>query len=310
MSNHFADRLAAAVRAKGTPLVVGLDPVYDRLPAALKTQKATTLANQLNAIVSFCQEIIDIVAPLAAAVKINSAYFERYYWQGVEAYFQLVRFAADSGLVVIGDVKRGDIGHTAACYAEGHLATPSFEDTSDLVLPDAITVNGFAGAEGIEPFAQAAARHQKGIFVWVRASNKSAAAIQDAPDKDGVKMYDRLAGVVGQIAQMPNLIGQSGYSAVGMVVGGTSPAETTHLRAQFPYCWFLVPGYGSQGASAADCMRFADANGLGVLVNASRSIIYAFGDTKYHQHFGDKWQKCVQQATIDAKLELAKAARG
>lgn len=309
MNNHFADKAAAAVRAKGTPLVVGLDPVYDKLPAVLKDSQADTLRGQLRRMVSFCQDIIETVAPLAAAVKINIAYFERYYWQGVEAYFQLVRFAADCGLLVIGDVKRGDIGHTASCYAEGHLAAPAFSDIQEVVLPDAITINGFAGADGIEPFAQAACRHGKGIFVWVRASNPSAAAIQDAPDKDGVKMYDRLAAVVGQIAQKPEHLGQSGYSAVGMVVGGTSPAQTTQLRAAYPRCWFLVPGYGSQGASAADCMRFADANGLGVLVNASRSIIYAFSDPKYQRQFGDQWQKCVQQATIDAKLELAKAGR-
>ena len=141
----------------------------------------------------------------------------------------------------------------------------------------------------------------------MRASNPSAAAIQDFADASGVKMYEKLAEVVGEIASQPERIGKSGYSNVGMVIGGTSPEDTTALRAKYPNMWILVPGFGSQGATAEDCTRFYNADGMGALVNASRSIIYAYEKPKYKDMFGDNWEKCIEQAVIDAKIELAQA---
>ena len=176
-----------------------------------------------------------------------------------------------------------------------------------IITPDAITVNGFAGADGIVPFADVAADQGKGVFVWVRASNPSAAAVQDFADAAGVKMYEKLAEVVGEIANQKKRLGSSGYSNIGMVVGGTSPEATTVLRQRYPQCWFLVPGFGSQGASAVDCVRFCNRDGLGALINASRSIIYAYENPKYQEQFGDNWEKCIEQAAMDAKMELAKA---
>ncbi len=313
MANHFGDRLVKAVKSKRTTLTVGLDPVYSRLPAAITSRKDLNdefdAAAAVDAIFDYCTQVLRVVAPMVPAVKINIAFFEKYLWEGIETYYSLVSEANDLGLEVIGDVKRGDIGHTAQAYAAAHLENSELAGLEDTLTPDAITVNGFAGAESIEPFAETATKNGKGVFVWVRASNPGAAVIQDCDCGDGQKMYEKLAAVVGEIANKPEHIGKTGYSNIGMVVGGTSPEQTTALRKKYDKVWFLVPGYGSQGASAADCVRFCNKDGSGALVNASRSIIYAYENPKYQEQFEDNWKKCIEQAVIDAKLDLAKAAQ-
>jgi len=311
MASHFADRLCDAVKAKKTSLVVGLDPVYSRLPSAIKSHRQMNdefdADAAVDAIFDFCTQAIRVIAPMAPAVKINIAFFEKYLWEGLETYYALITEADDLGLEVIGDVKRGDIGHTAELYAAAHLENPELAGLEDTLAPDAITINGYTGADGIEPFADMADKQGKGVFVLVRTSNPSAAAIQDFADADGRTMYEKVAEVVAQIAEKPGRIGKSGYSNIGMVVGGTAPDVTTALRHKYDKLWFLVPGYGSQGASAADCVRFCKPDGTGALINASRSIIYAYEKPEYKGQFGDDWKRCIEQAVIDAKVDLANA---
>jgi len=311
VSNHFADRLCDAVKSKSTPLTVGLDPVYNRFPEAIRQHGQMNdefdVGSAVDAMSEFCTKVIRIVGPLVPAIKLNIAFFEKYFWEGLECYSSLVSEAEALGVEIIGDVKRGDIGHTAEAYAQAHLQNPELTGLEDVIVPDAITVNGFAGSDGIVPFADAANEQGKGIFVWVRASNPSAAAIQDFADSDGVKMYEKLAEIVGEIAVQDGRIGTGGYSNVGMVIGGTSPEETRAIREKYPKCWILVPGYGSQGATAADCLRFRNSDGLGALINASRSIIYAYEKPQYKDQFGKNWEKCIEQAVIDAKMDIAKA---
>ncbi|MBA7621985.1 Orotidine 5'-phosphate decarboxylase [subsurface metagenome] len=311
MASHFADRLCDAVKTKRTSLIVGLDPVYTRLPSAIKNHRQMNdefdAAAAVDAIFDFCTQTMRIIAPMVPAVKINIAYFEKYLWEGLETYYALISEADDLGMEIIGDVKRGDIGHTAELYAAAHLENPELTGLEDTLAPDAITVNGYTGTDGIEPFADMASRQGKGLFVLVRTSNPSAAAIQDFADADGQTMYEKLAEVVAQIANKDERIGTHGYSNVGMVVGGTAPDVTTALRQKYDNVWFLVPGYGSQGASAADCVRFCKPDGTGALINASRSIIYAYEKPKYKDQFGDDWKRCIEQAVIDAKIDLAKA---
>jgi orotidine-5'-phosphate decarboxylase len=287
MASHFGDRLCDGVKGKSTPLVVGLDPVYNRLPWAIVSHHDMNdeydAASAVDAIFDFCTQTMRIVAPMVAAVKMNIAFFEKYFWEGIETYYALISEANELGLEIIGDVK--------------------LEDT---LAPDAITVNGFAGVEGIEPFAEVADEQGKGIFVWVRSSNPSAVAVQDFAGADGQMMYEKMAELVGQIANKPERIGERGYSNVGMVVGGTAPDVTSSLREKYDKVWFLVPGYGSQGASAADCVRFCKPDGTGALISASRSIIYAYEKPKYKEQFGDDWKRCVEQAVVDAKVDLAK----
>jgi len=265
------------------------------------------VAAAVDAIFDFCTRVMRIVAPIVPAVKINIAFFEKYLWEGLEAYYALISEADGLGLEIIGDVKRGDISHTAEAYAMAHLENPELTGLEDTLAPDAITVNGYTGADGIEPFAKIADEQGKGVFVLVRTSNPSAAAIQDFADANGQKMYEKVAEIVGQIADKPERVGKRGYSNIGMVVGGTAPEVTTALRQCYNKIWFLVPGYGSQGASAADCLRFCKSDGTGALINASRSIIYAYEKPQYKGQFGDDWKKCIEQAVVDAKVDLAKA---
>ena len=311
MTSHFADRLCNAVKNRKTSLIVGLDPVYSRLPSAIKNHREMNdefdVAAAVDAIFDFSMQVMRIVSPMVPAVKINIAFFEKYLWEGLETYYALISEADGLGLEVIGDVKRGDIGHTAELYAAAHLENPELAGLEDTLAPDAITINGFAGLEGIEPFAKVADQQGKGVFVWVRSSNPSAAAIQDFADAEGQKMFEKLAEVVGQIANKDSRIGSSGYSNIGMVVGGTSPEVTTNLRRKYDKVWFLVPGYGSQGATAQDCVRFCKPDGTGALINASRSIIYAYEIPRYKEQFGDDWRRCIEQAVVDAKMDLANA---
>ena len=290
---------------------MGLDPVYGRLPAAIRSGHGSKgefdAASAVHAIFDFCRETMQVIAPMVPAVKINIAFFEKYLWEGLETYYALVSEADNLDLEIIGDVKRGDIGHTAELYAAAHLQNPELAGLEDTLAPDAITINGYTGTDGIEPFAEMAGTQGKGLFVLVRTSNPSAAAIQDFADSQGQRMYEKLAEVVGEIASKKERIGKNGYSYIGMVVGGTAPKVTTALRRKYDKVWFLVPGYGSQGASAADCVRFCKPDGTGALINASRSIIYAYEKPKYKEQFGDDWKRCIEQAVIDAKIDLANA---
>lgn len=313
MTSHFGDRLLQAVKAKKTQLIVGLDPVYERLPARIKAQRElkhqSDATQVVDAIQDFCIQTMRIIAPMVPAVKINIAFFERYLWEGLEAYYSLIARADDLGLEVIGDLKRGDIGHTARMYAEAHLKNSELAGQEGILAPDAITINGFAGSDAVRPFADMANEQRKGVFVWVRASNPSAAEIQDFSDASGQRMFEKIARMTGRIAEEKHRIGKSGYSNLGMVIGGTSPEVTTALRREYGKLWFLVPGYGSQGASAEDCLRFCKSDGTGALINSSRSIIYAYEKPKYLEQYGDDWQRCIEQAVIDAKMELANAGQ-
>lgn len=312
MADHFADRITQAIQEKNTCAIVGLDPTYNKLPKQIIERKDLNdemdIAAAIDAIIEFSTRVLRIVAPLVPAVKINSAFFEKYYWEGVENYYSLIQEAGELGLEVIGDVKRGDIGSTAQAYAEAHIKNPEFIDIDDLNAPDAITINGFAGTEGIAPFADAAHEQGKGIFVWVRASNPSASPLADFTDADGKKYFEHLAETVATLACEPHRIGECGLSNIGMVIGGTTAEQTKTLREQYPHMLFLVPGFGAQGASAEDCLSFCKEDGSGALINASRSIIYAYDNPTYKEQFGDDWEKCIEQACQDMKDQLSPTA--
>jgi orotidine-5'-phosphate decarboxylase len=264
-------------------------------------------AAAVDALLEFSTQTLRIIAPLVPAVKINVAFFEKYQAEGIEAFYALMAEAHALGLVTIADVKRGDVGHAAKEYAAAYLAQPELVGLEDTVTPDAITINPFAGEDGIVPFVDIASQNGKGLFIWVRSSNPCAGLLQDFVGQDGQRFYQRLAGLVAGIANAKERIGQSGYSNVGMIVGGTSPEESGLLRQQYPSIWFLVPGLGAQGATVSDCIRFCRPDGTGALITASRSIIYAYHRPEYAERFGQDWKKAVEQAVNDAKTELARA---
>lgn len=304
MSNHFADRLLRAIAEKKTPAVVSIDPVYSRLPAEIAEHRDLNdegdVEAALDAVLEYCRRVIKLVAPFVPAVKLNSAYFERYYWEGVEGYYELVQEAAQRGLIVIGDVKRGDIEHSSDMYARAHLAEPDFTNLDDLDSPDAITASGYFGIDGIKPFIDVAASQPvgKGVFVLVRTSNESAATIQDAMLADGRRVHELMAAEVAQWAADAG-IGARGYSSVGAVVSTRDAAVAGRLRALLPQSLLLVPGYGAQGLQAADVAPFFKSDGSGAIVAAGRSVIYAYEDPRYIERFTSEWEKCIEQACRD-----------
>lgn len=285
-NTNFADRLLTAIDRKGSPVCVGLDPAVEKLPAELAG------IEPLQAVETFCRGVLEAVAPHVPAVKPQIAYFERLGPEGVALYQRMVDQAKRLGLVVIGDIKRGDIGSTAAAYADAHLTGPG--------APDAVTVNGYFGSDGLTPFAQAGAETGAGLFVLVRTSNPSAGAVQDFADADGKPFYMHMAELLAAFGK--DYLGRSGYSSVGAVVGATWPTEARKLREVMPEQIFLVPGYGAQGATAADCAASFDADGRGAIVNASRSVIYA-----HSRHTDLSWQQAVARAARDFAEDIASA---
>ena len=249
MSNNFADRLTAAIEKKKSPICVGIDPIFDMLPDAVAGDPSKRNANDreaaIDATFDFTIAVLRLVAPHVAVVKFQSAYFEQFLWEGVEAYYSLIAEAAELGLLVIGDVKRGDIGSTASAYAAGHLADPAFAEQEDVITPDAITVNPFCGLDTIEPFVKTARAFDKGLFVLVRTSNPGSADLQDTKLADGRTWSEMLADRLQPIAQSEGLVGSSGFSSIGAVVGATQPQTMQSLRQRLPNSYFLLPGYGS-----------------------------------------------------------------
>jgi orotidine-5'-phosphate decarboxylase len=285
----FADRLVDAVREKNSRVVVGLDPRLEGLPETFLRAARRDAEQAARAIIDFNTEIISIVRPHAVAVKPQIAFYEKLGPHGVLAYFATCKHARNQGLIVIGDVKRGDVPETAKAYAEAHFV--SFP-------ADAITVNPFFGTDGMEPFLQAAGKNGAGLFVLVKTSNPRSGEIQDLP-VEGKPLYLHLAAKVADWGRA--LRGGSGYSSVGAVVGATHPQQAGEIRAALSKAFFLVPGYGAQGATAADLLPCFEAEGLGAVVNSSRGIIGAWERDAYK---GLAWEKAVEKAVVDMKADI------
>jgi orotidine-5'-phosphate decarboxylase len=272
----FADRLAAEVERKRSQLVVGLDPQRDLMPVELRGD-----------VERFCCGIVDAVAPHAVAVKPQLAFFEALGPAGMAAFEQVCIYARRAGLIVIADGKRGDIGSTARAYAEAYLE-------GDPPRADALTVNPYLGRESVEPYLAAARRNNTGIFVIVKTSN-AGADVQDVVLKDGRPMWHHIAGLVAEWGE--DLIGEVGLSSVGAVVGATHPRAVAEARRLLPQAVLLLPGIGAQGGAVEDLVRAFQSGPASALVNASRSVIYAYRDTgaDYREAAGAEAARLKQQ---------------
>lgn len=299
----FVERLIAAIREKGAPVCVGIDAILPMMP-----DTRTSHSLDADRIHEFGQRLLRVVAPLVPAVKIQSAYCERQLWEGCQVYYDLIAAARKLGLIVIGDVKRGDIGSTSEAYADAHLADhpePFCYPTAE--GPDAITVNPMLGLDTLEPFIKVCERDGKGIFVLVRTSNPGSAVLQDVKLGNGLTWSEHLAMKLNEVIEARGDAGAnpSGYSSIGAVVGATQPRPVAAIRKLLPNSYFLLPGYGTQGATAEMTRAAFDGNGLGALISASRSIIYAHGEKKYSDRFAD-WEDSVRQAVLDMKEDVLK----
>ncbi len=290
----FSDRLFAAVTRCRNPVLVGLDPRAESLPAGLlsHTKKGDASATA-EAYATFCRGVIDVVAPLVPAVKPQAAFFEQLGPAGMVVLADVIAYAGQKGLLVIFDGKRNDIGSTATAYAQGILGS----DGQSPWGADALTVSPYLGDDSLQPFLDVAVQRSAGVFVLVKTSNPGGGMLQDLV-ADNRPIYRHVADYVeGQAAITA---GSCGYGAVGAVVGATYPAQLAELRAQMPHTWFLVPGFGSQGGTAKDVAPAFDAKGYGAIVNNSRGIIFAHNSKLYSERYGaTRWQEAVEAATRD-----------
>ncbi len=284
----YAARLHAACRAKNSVVCVGLDPRFEMLPREFTEGRDAGPAARAAAFSLWARELLDVVAPLAPVVKPQSAFFEVLGAAGVAALEATVAAARERGLLVILDAKRGDIGSTAAAYAQAHLAAEG---------ADALTVNPYLGRDTLEPFVARCRDAGKGIYVLVKTSNEGSADFQDVGVVDGGLLRDRVASAVAALgATTP--AAQDGFRAVGAVVGATYPRELADLRRAMPHAPLLIPGYGAQGGGAQDCRPGFAAGGLGAVVNSSRGLTFAFAKGEHAERFGHAgWRDSVDAAT-------------
>lgn len=300
----FAERLTAAIQGKKTPVLVGLDPRFGLLPDALtKHRDEKNPRDVAAAFEEFCRAVIDVVAPLVPAVKPQAAFFERYGADGMAALARVIQYARSKELVVILDGKRNDIGSTAAAYAAGMLGAESPWGA------DALTVSPYLGDDSLTPFVETAEKSGAGVFILVKTSNPGGAMIQDLIVEDGRPVYRHIAEYVEKLSA--ESAGPNRFGAIGAVVGATWPKQLGELRRVMKKAWLLVPGYGSQGGSAADVAEAFNDDGLGALINNSRGILFAHRSAPYAERFGElNWEGAVDAAAremIDA-LALATPA--
>ena len=290
----FSDRLDAAVRRRGNPVLVGLDPRAEMLPDGIFLNRGgADLASQARAYKEFCCGIVDVVAPLVAAVKPQSAFFEQLGPPGMAALAETIEYAHAKGLLVILDVKRNDIGSTATAYAKGLLGSGGESPWG----ADAVTVSPYLGDDSLKPFVEVGCDRAAGVFVLVKTSNPGGRMFQDLL-VDGRPLYRHVAAHVESLAKQT--AARCGYGAIGAVVGATYPEQLGELRAEMPHTWFLVPGFGSQGGTARDVAEAFDSHGTGAIINSSRGIIFAHTRSPYAERFGAaRWQEAVEAATRD-----------
>ena len=305
------DKLIAKIKQNGAPIVVGLDPMLSYIPVQILekafAEYGETLEGAAQAIWQFNQEIIDNTCDLIPAVKPQIAMYEQFGVPGLQAFQKTIEYCKKKDLIVIGDVKRGDIGSTSSAYASAHLGKVTVgKNRLSAFAADFATVNPYLGSDGIEPFIKVCKEEKKGIFVLVKTSNPSSGEFQDRLI-DGRPLYEYVGEKVAEWGK--EAMGDF-YSYVGAVVGATYPEMGKVLRKIMPKAYILVPGYGAQGGKGADLVHFFDKDGLGAIVNSSRGIIAAWQQEKYEKFGAAHFGEAARAAALDMREDIAGALRG
>ncbi len=305
------NRLVAQIKKTGAPIVVGLDPMMKFIPEHIKEKAfaefGETLEGAAEAIWQYNKAIVDAIYELVPAVKPQIAMYEQFGLPGLSAFYKTVQYCKEKGLVVIGDIKRGDIGSTSEAYAVGHLGKVQVGSKSYYGFDeDFVTVNPYLGSDGVNPFIKVCKEEKKGIFVLVKTSNPSSGEFQDRQiaDAGNRPLYE----VVGEkVAKWGETHMGDTYSYVGAVVGATYPEMGKVLRKIMPKSYILVPGYGAQGGKGADLVHFFNEDGLGAIVNSSRGIIAAYQQEKYARFGAENFADASRAAVLDMKEDIEQA---
>ena len=307
------NKLINKIQKTNAPIVVGLDPMLSYVPEHIQkkafAEYGETLEGAAEAIWQFNKEIVDKTYDLIPAVKPQIAMYEQFGIEGLKAYKKTVDYCKSKDLVVIGDIKRGDIGSTSAAYAVGHLGKVQVGSKTYAGFDeDFATVNPYLGSDGVKPFIDVCKQENKGLFILVKTSNPSSGEFQDQKI-DGKPLYELVGEKVAQWGE--EHMGESGYSYVGAVVGATYPEQGEILRKVMPKSFILVPGYGAQGGKGKDLVHFFNEDGLGAIVNSSRGIIAAYKQEAYAkfgaENFGDASRAAVEAMIADIQGALTAA---
>lgn len=280
MSQNMMDKLIKKIKEKNSPIVMGIDPRYEMIPDTIKSKYPKDLAGFANASLEFAKKLIDATYDIIPAIKPQLAYFEMMGPSGLKAFKEIVNYAKSKNLIVIADAKRGDIGTTSQGYANTFLGETSLDDYSEKIYDaEFVTVNPYMGTDCVKPFIEDSKKYGKGVFVLVKTSNKSSGELQDLKLENGNKVYEQVATLVEEWGK--DLIGEYGYSSISAVVGATYPEQLKEIRKLAPHTFFLIPGYGAQGGKAEDIALGFDENGIGGIVNASRSLMCAYKSDRW-----------------------------
>ena len=307
--NNAMDRLIKKIKETNNPTVMGLDPRYDMIPESIREKYSKDVEGACKAILEFNKGLIDSVCDIVPAVKPQIAFYEMFGVEGIKVFNETCKYAREKEMIVIADVKRGDIGSTSAGYSRAYLGKNTIEGEEKPVFDvDFATVNPYMGSDCVIPFVEDCKKYDKGIFVLVKTSNKSSGEIQDVKAEDGEEIYKKVAKLVNSWGE--ELIGEYGYSSVSSVVGATYPKQLQELREIMPHSYFLIPGYGAQGGKAEDIALGFDKNGLGGIVNATRSLMCAYKSDLWKDKFKEEeYAKATRAEAIRMRDELNNAIK-
>lgn len=306
---NIMDKLIEKIKLTQNPTVIGLDPQYEMLPNCVKTKYAENLEGASKAILEFNKTLIDDIYDIIPAIKINIAFYEMYGIDGIKTFEETCKYAKEKNMLVIADIKRGDIGSTSKAYSDAFIGKTKVGKIEESVFDiDFVTLNPYMGTDSIQPFVEDCKKYNKGAFVIVKTSNPSSGEIQDLKTQDGEEIYVKAIKLVEKLGK--DLIGKYGYSSISAVVGATYPSQLQSLRNISPSTFFLIPGYGAQGGKPEDIALGFDKNGIGGIVNSSRGLMYAYKSELWKDKFSEKeYSKATRAEDIRMKEELNRAIK-
>ena len=301
---NIMDSLIEKIKEKQSPIVMGIDPKYEFIPKHIREKYENNLEGFSKAAVEFGKGLIDSVYDIIPAIKPQLAYFEAMGPEGLVAYQEIIEYAKSKGLIIISDAKRGDIGTTSKAYSNAFLGKTDLEDKDESIYDsDFVTVNPYMGSDSVNPFIEDCEKYNKGVFVLIKTSNKSSGELQDLKLENGKTVYEHVTGLVNNWGK--DLIGENGYSSVAAVVGATYPEQLREIREMAPNTFFLIPGYGAQGGKAEDIALAFDKNGLGGIINASRSLMCAYKSDRWKEKYTEEqYDEATRAEALRMREEL------
>ena len=303
------DKLIDKIKETNNPTVIGLDPRYEMIPECIRNKYEENLEGVAKAIVEFNKALIDATCDIIPAVKPQIAFYEMYGLEGMKAFEETCKYAKEKGMVVIADIKRGDIGSTAKAYSNAFLGKTKIGEKEESIYDvDFVTVNPYLGIDGVKPFIEDAQKYGKGVFILDKTSNPSSGELQDLKLETGEEVYTKVAKLVEEWGK--DLRGEYGYSSISTVVGATYPKQLQDLRKTAPHTFFLIPGYGAQGGKAEDIALGFDENGIGGIVNSSRGLMCAYKSDLWKDKYAEEdFVKATRAEAIRMRDELNQAIK-